>query len=81
MRWARKYRSFVYPSGRHFAVPYPIATCESGENYYVGPYGAYGLILEPEWMPPKEQDEAAFRLYQAYGESPWSNFEGGCYLR
>lgn len=80
-RWLDKYRSFEYPDGSHYAVPYPIAWCESGGDYEVGPYGAYGLILEPEWMTPKEQDEAAFRLYQQYGEGPWASYESGCAYR
>ena len=80
-RWLDKYRSFEYPSGKFFAVPYPIATCESGENYYVGPYGAYGLILEEPWMSPKRQDEVAYDLYRKDGEEPWAPFETGCIYR
>lgn len=74
-------KPFVYPSGKRWAVPYPIALCESGENYYVGPYGAYGLILEREWMSPREQDLAAGRLYAESGEAPWAPFESECAYR
>lgn len=81
MLWFAKYRSFVYPSGKRFAVPYPIATCESGENYYVGPYGAYGLIFEAQWLPPKVQDEIAYGLYVEQGEGPWAPYESGCAYR
>lgn len=80
MRWEAKYRSFVYPDGTRWAVPYPIAICESNENYFVGPAGAYGLIFT-SWLPPKRQDEVAYRLYLEQGESPWLPYEGGCYLR
>ena len=81
-RWVAHYKPFVYPDGTRWAVPYPIAICESGENYYVGPSGAYGLIPPlPQYMPPKEQDEVAHRLYEEMGEGPWAPYEGGCYLR
>lgn len=80
MLWLAKYRSFEYPDGSHWAVPYPIAWCESGGNYYVGSAGAYGLIFY-SWLPPKRQDEIAYNLYLAYGESPWAPYEGGCAYR
>lgn len=81
MLWREEFKPFVYPSGRRFAVPFPIATCESGENYFVGPYGAYGLIMEPTWLPPRTQDEIAHRLYEESGEAPWAPFESGCAYR
>lgn len=81
MVWRAKYKPYVYPDGTRWAVPWPIAACESGENYFVGPYGAYGLILEPPYMSPPEQDEAAHRLYAEYGEGPWAPFESGCAYR
>ena len=77
----RRRRPFVYPDGSRWAVPYPIAWCESGGNYFVGPYGAYGLILEPKWMSPREQDEAALRLYREMGDAPWAPYEQGCAYR
>lgn len=81
MLWLEEFKPFIYPSGRRWAVPYPIALCESGENYFVGPYGAYGLILEPPWLPPRRQDEIAHRLYVEQGEGPWAPFESGCMYR
>jgi len=75
-RWRRKYKPFVYPSGRHWAAPYPVALCESGENYFVGPAGAYGLILAPPWMSPREQDEEAYHLLHTVGaEQAWFRWE------
>lgn len=79
--WAAKFRSFEYPDGRHWAVPYPIAWCESGGDYFVGPYGAYGLIMESTYLPPKVQDEVAYNLYLEQGEGPWAPYEGGCLYR
>lgn len=80
--WRAKYRQFEYPDGRRWAVPYPIAWCESGGNYYVGPSGAYGLIPPfPQYMSPKEQDEVAYKLYLELGESPWLPYESGCAYR
>lgn len=82
MLWYKKFRPFVYPDGKHWAVPYPIAWCESGGNYYVGPSGAYGLIPPfPQWLPPKKQDEIAYRLYLEQGEGPWAPYESGCAYR
>lgn len=82
MLWLEEFKPFIYPSGKRWAVPYPIAICESGENYFVGPSGAYGLIPPfPQWLPPKRQDEIAHRLYEEQGEGPWAPYEGGCYLR
>jgi hypothetical protein len=82
MLWLAKYRSFEYPDGSHWAVPYPIALCESGGDYYVGPSGAYGLIPPfPQNLSPKTQDEIAFRLYQEQGEGPWAPYESGCAYR
>lgn len=81
MLWLAEFKPFVYPDGTRWAVPWPIAVCESGENYFVGPAGAYGLILEPAWMSPKEQDEAAHRLFEQYGEAPWAPYESGCAYR
>src|ERR1041384_1106191 len=82
MIWIETYKPFVYPSGKRWAVPYPIAVCESGENYFVGPSGAYGLIPPfPQYMSPHEQDRVAHDLYLEQGEAPWSPYESGCYLR
>ena len=81
-RWIWRHRVTPFFYGGHFwAVPYPIALCESGGDYYIGPYGAYGLILEPPWMSPRQQDLAAHRLYERYGEAPWAPFETGCAYR
>ena len=79
--WRERYKPFRYPDGRYWAVPYPIAWCESGGNYYVGPYGAYGLILEDPWLPPRTQDKIAHRLYLEHGDAPWAPFESGCMYR
>lgn len=80
--WSAKYRQFEYPDGSHWAVPYPIAWCESGGDYYVGPSGAYGLIPPFEqWMPPREQDEVAYNLYLEQGDGPWAPYESGCGYR
>lgn len=82
MLWLEKYKPFVYPSGKRWAVPYPIAVCESNENYYVGPSGAYGLIPPfPQYMSPRAQDETAHRLYLEQGEGPWAPYEAGCAYR
>lgn len=81
MLWRKRVKPFVYPDGSRWAVPYPIAWCESGGNYYVGPYGAYGLIMEATWMPPREQDEIAHRLFLQQGEGPWAPYESGCAYR
>jgi len=81
MLWLAKYRHYRYPDGTRWAVPYPIALCESTENYYVGPAGAYGLVEEPPWLPPKVQDEIAFRLFKEQGEGPWKPYESGCAYR
>lgn len=81
MVWLETYKPFVYPDGKRWAVPYPIAWCESGGSYFIGPYGAYGLIMEPPYQAPREQDEDAHALYAAYGESPWAPYEGGCAYR
>lgn len=82
MLWREEFKPFVYPSGRRWAVPYPIAVCESGENYFVGPSGAYGLIPPfPQWLSPKRQDEIAHRLYEEQGEGPWAPYESGCAYR
>jgi hypothetical protein len=75
-------KPFVYPDGRRWAVPYPIAWCESGGDYFVGPSGAYGLIPPfPQYMSPREQDRVALDLYRRMGESPWAPYEGGCAYR
>lgn len=82
MLWLEEFKPFVYPSGKRWAVPYPIAVCESGENYFVGPSGAYGLIPPfPQYMSPRAQDETAHRLYLEQGEGPWAPYEGGCAYR
>lgn len=82
MIWLETYKPFIYPSGKRWAVPYPIAVCESNENYYVGPSGAYGLIPPfPQWLSPQAQDEVAHNLYLEQGEGPWAPYESGCYLR
>lgn len=76
MLWLAKYKPFVYPSGKRWAAPYPVAVCESGENYYVGPAGAYGLILAPSYMSPKAQDEEAYHLLHTVGaEQAWFRWE------
>lgn len=80
--WIKRVKPFVYPDGTRWAVPYPIAWCESGGDYFVGPSGAYGLIPPfPQWMSPREQDEVAHRLYLEQGEGPWAPYESECYLR
>ena len=80
--YRERYKPFVYPDGSHWAVPYPIAWCESGGNYYVGPSGAYGLIPPfPQYLSPREQDKIAHRLYLEMGEAPWAPYEGGCAYR
>lgn len=80
--WRKRVKPFVYPDGSHWAVPYPIAWCESGGNYYAGPSGAYGLIPPfPQYMAPRRQDEIAHRLYLEQGEGPWAPYEGGCQYR
>lgn len=86
MQWSAKYRSFEYPDGSHWAVPYPIAWCESGGHYYANeqgplPFGAYGLIMEAEFLPAKVQDEIAYRLFLEAGEGPWRPYEGDCRYR
>lgn len=78
--WRERITPFHY-AGHDWAAPYPIALCESGGNYYVGPYGAYGLIMEPPWQSPRQQDLEAHRLYVESGEAPWAPFEGGCAYR
>lgn len=75
-----------YYAGHWWAAPYPIALCESGGHYYENeqgplPFGAYGLIMEPEFLPAKEQDRIAHRLYLELGESPWAPYESGCAYR
>ena len=80
--WRERFKPFTYPDGSHWAVPYPIAWCESGGDYFVGPSGAYGLIPPfPQWMPPRRQDETANRLYRERGEAPWAPYETGCTYR
>lgn len=89
--WAAKFRSFEYPDGSHWAVPYPIATCESGDpglgiygDYYASPSGAYGLTSGGgfrQYMAPKEQDEAAYYQFLESGEGAWAPYETGCSLR
>lgn len=84
-RWVEKYRPFVYPDGSRWAAPYPVVWCESGPggDYFIGPSGAYGLIPPyfPQYMSPREQDEAAYRtlhevgVYQAWRR--WE-IEQGC---
>jgi hypothetical protein len=80
LMWREHYKPFVYPDGTRWAVPYPIAICESGENYYASSAGAYGLIFT-SWLPPKRQDEVAHNLYMRQGEGPWAPYESSCYLR
>lgn len=76
MLWLEKHKPFIYPDGTRWAAPYPVAWCESGGDYYVGPFGAYGLILEPEWQSPREQDEDAYRLLHTVGaEQAWFRWE------
>lgn len=82
MLWRERFKPFVYPDGKRWAVPYPIAWCESGGDYFVGPSGAYGLIPPfPQYMSPRAQDEVAHRLYLEAGEGPWAPYEGGCAYR
>jgi hypothetical protein len=82
MLWRERVKPFVYPDGKHWAVPYPIAWCESGGDYFVGPSGAYGLIPPfPQYLPPRRQDEIAHRLYLEQGEGPWRPYESGCAYR
>lgn len=84
MQWRAKYRSFKYPDGSHWAVPFPIAWCESGGDYYASSSGAYGLTEGggfPQNMPPKMQDEYAYRAFLAEGERPWAPYESGCAYR
>lgn len=80
MIWLETNKPFIYPDGSRWAVPYPIAICESGENYYASSAGAYGLIFA-RGLSPKRQDEVAHRLYMEQGEGPWAPYESGCYLR
>lgn len=85
--WGAKYRHYEYPDGSHWAVPYPIAWCESGGNYYSNeqgplPSGAYGLVPPfPQYMSAKEQDEVAYNLFLEKGEEPWAPYEGECAYR
>lgn len=80
--WRARVKPFVYPDGKHWAVPYPIAWCESGGDYFVGPSGAYGLIPPfPQYLSPHRQDEIAHRLYVEQGEGPWAPYEGACAYR
>jgi hypothetical protein len=82
MLWLEEFKPFVYPDGTRWAVPYPIAWCESGGDYFVGPSGAYGLIPPfPQYMSPRAQDEVAHRLYVEQGEGPWRPYESGCPYR
>lgn len=82
MLWLEEFKPFVYPDGIRWAVPYPIAWCESGGDYFVGPSGAYGLIPPfPQWMSPRRQDEVAHRLYVEQGEGPWAPYESACSYR
>lgn len=62
-RWVDKFKPFIYPDGSRWAAPWPVAMCESHEDYGVGPSGAYGLIAPffPQYMSPREQDETAHR--------------------
>lgn len=80
--WLERVKPFVYPDGKRWAVPYPIAWCESGGDYFVGPSGAYGLIPPfPQYMSPVQQDITAHKLYLEQGEGPWAPYEGGCQYR
>jgi hypothetical protein len=80
--WRERVKPFVYPDGTRWAVPFPIAWCESGGNYFVGPSGAYGLIPPfPQYLSPRQQDEIAHRLYVEQGEGPWAPYESGCAYR
>jgi hypothetical protein len=82
MVWLETMKPFVYPDGTRWAVPFPIAWCESGGNYFVGPSGAYGLIPPlPQYMSPAEQDRVAHELYVEHGEGPWAPFETACIYR
>jgi hypothetical protein len=82
MKWLAKYRHYEYPDGSHWAVPYPIAWCESGGDYYASSAGAYGEIPPlPQYQPPKVQDEIAVRLFHESGEEPWAPYEGECPYR
>lgn len=79
MIWLETYKPFVYPDGTRWAAPWPIAVCESGENYYASPSGAYGEIPPlPQYQSPRVQDEIAHRLYEEGGEGPWAQYEAGC---
>lgn len=79
--WRVRVTPFYY-GGHYWAVPYPIALCESGGDYFVGPSGAYGLIPPfPQWLSPREQDRIAHRLYLEQGEGPWAPYESGCAYR
>lgn len=80
-RWRRKNKPFIYPDGRRWATPYPIAWCESGGDYFASPWGAYGLTAFEPFMPPKRQDEVAHRLYLEQGEAPWAPYETACIYR
>lgn len=81
--WALEYKPYIYPDGTHWAAPYPIAWCESGGDYYVGPSGAYGLVPPlPQYQTPKAQDEIAHRLMEEGLEySAWVEWEGSCQYR
>lgn len=88
MLWIVKYKPYVYPDGKRWAAPYPIAWCESGGHYYANdqgplPSGAYGEIPPyPQYQPAKVQDEVAYQLMQEGKEySAWVEWEGGCVYR
>jgi hypothetical protein len=81
--WVLKHKPYIYPDGKRWAAPYPIAWCESGGDYFVGPSGAYGLIPPFEqYLAPKVQDEIAYQLMQEGKEySAWVEWEGDCQYR
>lgn len=83
MLWRERVKPFVYPDGTRWAAPYPIALCESGGDYNVGPAGAYGEIPPyPQWQSPRAQDEIAYRLMHEGKEySAWVEWESGCAYR
>lgn len=83
MIWLEKYKPFIYPSGKRWAAPWPVVACESGENYYASPSGAYGEIPPlPQNQSPRVQDEIAYHLLHTVGEyRAWAEWETACPYR